>query len=282
LGELVTLGSGFSRRPHHADLGDLFDGELGTDLFQCGTCLTFNSTQLSKCSNCGKLKPKDFWDLSALSLTHEIEPIGRHNKTSTITIIAKGPALQSGRHSHAPSLSRPSSGHKLARPNSGSSHQSLSPAKPSEFENMMLSGSADYVFNDERSRIVGNRFVASRVSSELPKTEQSLRLLGLSGLHSLSVDWGRVVHISNGLIVVNVFSECGASGGPAVDRQGRLVGVLSCAQRTMSMAYIEPIGNFIKLLQRHEFIGNRHDPSRCTYCAVNPKMKEKFSCNSHN
>ena len=278
----MTLGSGFRKRPQRADLNDLIDGETGPDVFQCGSCLTFNGTALLNCSNCGKPKPKDIWDLSALSITLEIEPVSRHDNNSTVTIVPRGPALQTGRNSHAPTLSRPNSGNKLARPNSGSSHHSLSPAKPSSLlENMMYSGSADYISNGDRSRVVGDRFVASRASTELPKTEQSLRLLGLSGMLSLSVDWGRVVHISNGLIVVNVFSECGASGGPAVDRQGRIVGVLSCAQRTMSMAYIEPIGVFIKLLQRHEFIGNRHDPSHCSCCALNPKIKEKFSYNNN-
>lgn len=115
------------------------------------------------------------------------------------------------------------------------------------------------------------------VCSEMPTREQSLRLLGLSGLSSLSSDFGRVVQIIHGLLLVNVYNENGASGGPVLDRLGRLVGVLSCANPDEAgIAYIEPIQKFVKLLQMHTFTENRHDPAKCNFCELHPLVKEKF------
>jgi hypothetical protein len=119
------------------------------------------------------------------------------------------------------------------------------------------------------------------VCTELPTREQSLRLMGLSGLSSLSCDWGRVVQIINGLLLVNhVYNEYGASGGPVLDRLGRLVGVLSCVHPDeKAKAFIEPAGKFVKLLQKHTFQHNRHDPQTCNYCQQHPLVKNKFCFN---
>ena len=115
------------------------------------------------------------------------------------------------------------------------------------------------------------------VCPELPTREQSLRLLGLSGLSSLSSDFGRVMQIMNGLLLVNVYNDNGASGGPVLDRLGRLVGVLSCVNPNESAkAYIEPITKFVELLQKHTFIENIHDPQYCNICEAHPLLKNKF------
>lgn len=114
------------------------------------------------------------------------------------------------------------------------------------------------------------------VCPDLPTREQSLRLLGLSGLSSLSSDFGRVMQIMNGLLLVNVYNDNGASGGPVLDRLGRLVGVLSCVNpNETAKAYIEPIAKFVELLQRHTFIDNIHDP-QCQICEAHPLLKKKF------
>ena len=116
------------------------------------------------------------------------------------------------------------------------------------------------------------------VCTELPTREQSLRLMGLSGMSSLSCDWGRVVQNINGLLLVNhVYNEYGASGGPVLDRLGRIVGVLSCVHPDeKSKAFIEPIAKFVKLLQKHDFKGNRHNSHTCRYCQLHPRIKTKF------
>lgn len=118
---------------------------------------------------------------------------------------------------------------------------------------------------------------AYEVCPEMPTREQSLRLLGLSGLSSLSSDFGRVIQIMNGLLLVNVYNDNGASGGPVLDRLGRLAGVMSCVNPDETgKAYIEPIGNFTSLLQSHYFFNNRHDPLTCSFCVEQPLVRDKF------
>lgn len=119
---------------------------------------------------------------------------------------------------------------------------------------------------------------ALTVWPELPTVDQSLRLFGFPGMTSISCDWGRVVHFIEGLLLVNhIYNENGASGGAALDRMGRIVGVMSCVNmKEPTQIFVEPIGSFIKLLQKHHFYQNRHDPKNCNFCQENPLAKKKF------
>lgn len=99
--------------------------------------------------------------------------------------------------------------------------------------------------------------------------EQSVRLIGYQHMMSLSITWGRVMQ-SNfyGLIMVNLYGDSGTSGGAIVDRDGKLVGLLSKSSVGKQVAYIEPVGPVHRVLLKHQFLGRSglHIKEKCSYC----------------
>ena len=55
---------------------------------------------------------------------------------------------------------------------------------------------------------------------------QLVRLMAIYD-DKISVDWGKVLKISDGDIYLKISSNSGASGGPVIDREGKIIGVLS-------------------------------------------------------
>jgi hypothetical protein len=216
----------------------------------CRSCMVENAKYQTTCSNCGQLRPsRAMWDISALSLTHAIHPIDRLNPYVSFCVEVLGPAFSST--DQPPLQSINSEGLE----DDSWSHQSHSPL------------------------LYHSEFVTPCTAFlGMPSLEQSVRLFGLSGLHSLSIDWGRVVQIVGGLILVNVYSDSGASGGPLFDVQGRLLGVLSVshANAMVSKAFIEPVGDFLKVLEKHEFRGGLHDPKKCRLCISMGELSSQF------
>jgi hypothetical protein len=207
----------------------------------CRSCMTENAKYQTMCSNCGQPRPsRAMWDVSAMSLTHAIQPIDRLTPYVSYRVEVLGPALGSA----LDQLPLQSS----------TSEDVPDGARPRPLHSQLL-------FHSEL-------IAPCTAFLGLPALEQSVRLFGLSGLHSLSIDWGRVVQIVGGLILVNVYSDSGASGGPLFDVQGRLLGVLSVshANAMVSKAFVEPVGDFLKILEMHEFRQSFHDPTQCRYC----------------
>lgn len=108
------------------------------------------------------------------------------------------------------------------------------------------------------------------------QVEQSLRLIGYQHMMSLSVTWGRVMQTNaNGLIMANLYGDSGTSGGAIIDRDGKLIGILSMSVTDKRVAYIEPVGPICRVLAKHRFIGRQklHFQEKCEYCTA-PKIAE--------
>jgi hypothetical protein len=107
------------------------------------------------------------------------------------------------------------------------------------------------------------------------QVEQSLRLIGYQHMMSLSVTWGRVVQANaNGLVMVNLYGDSGTSGGAIIDRDGKLIGILSMSITGKHVAYIEPVGPITRVLAKHHFIGKQkqlHFKEKCDYCCSSSK-----------
>lgn len=226
IAEMMALGTAMDK-PHALHATE-------QQSYFCRTCMSENPKQQTNCFNCGQPKPsRAMWDVSAMSLTHAIQPIPRLNPYSVFRVNVLGPAFGP---SEPPSTT------------ASESSESLGSNVELKYHKEVISPCTAYL--------------------GVPALEQSVRLFGLSGLHSLSIDWGRVVQIVGGLILVSVYSDSGASGGPLFDVQGRLLGVLSVshANAMVSKAFVEPVGDFLRILEKHEFRGHRHDPRQCRYC----------------
>jgi hypothetical protein len=112
------------------------------------------------------------------------------------------------------------------------------------------------------------------------QVEQSLRLIGYQHMMSLSITWGRVMQTNaNGLLMVNLYGDNGTSGGAIVDRECKLIGLLSKSTTGRQVAYIEPIAPICRVLVKHLFVGRAHNNSntpslhfreRCLYCSPPP------------
>jgi hypothetical protein len=103
--------------------------------------------------------------------------------------------------------------------------------------------------------------------------EQSLRLIGYQHMMSLSITWGRVMQTNaNGLLMVNLYGDNGTSGGAIVDREGKLIGLLSKSTTGRQVAYIEPIAPICRVLAKHLFVGRNslHFREKCLYCSPAP------------
>lgn len=51
------------------------------------------------------------------------------------------------------------------------------------------------------------------------------------------------------MLLVNIYGDNGSSGGAVVDREGRLVGILSMSTLGKQVAYIEPVVPIIRAVQ---------------------------------
>lgn len=73
---------------------------------------------------------------------------------------------------------------------------------------------------------------------------------------------------ANGLIMVNLYGDNGTSGGAVVDRDGKLIGLLSKSSTGKQVAYIEPVGPICRVLAIHRYLGHSyHHKQRCSYCS---------------
>lgn len=87
---------------------------------------------------------------------------------------------------------------------------------------------------------------------------------------SLSITWGRVIqNNAAGLIMINLYGDSGTSGGAVVDREGKLVGLLSKSATGKQVAYVEPVYPIYRVLQKHQFNSRTgsHIKEKCLYCS---------------
>lgn len=70
-------------------------------------------------------------------------------------------------------------------------------------------------------------------------------------MKEISVDWGRVEQNDpNGDILTSLLSENGASGGPVVDREGRLIGLLSRSHEFIKCSCVQHLRNLFDILRK--------------------------------
>ena len=88
-------------------------------------------------------------------------------------------------------------------------------------------------------------------------------------MKSLSITWGRVMQSNySGLIMVNLYGDSGTSGGAVVDREGKLVGILSKSSTGKQVAFIEPVRSMSRVITKHQFTRSGiHIKEKCTYCS---------------
>lgn len=74
---------------------------------------------------------------------------------------------------------------------------------------------------------------------------------------------------ANGLIMVNLYGDNGTSGGAVVDRDGKLIGLLSKSSTGKQVAYIEPVGPICRVLTMHNYFSRNsyHFKQKCNYCS---------------
>jgi hypothetical protein len=86
--------------------------------------------------------------------------------------------------------------------------------------------------------------------------DQVVRRLGYPGfpaMMDLSVDWGRVEQNDPaGDMLMSLLSDNGTSGGPVLDREGRLIGLLSRSHEYINFSCVQPLRNAFDLMQPHE------------------------------
>ena len=164
---MITLGSKFGHRL--ASAHDL-SGHRSRELTYCRGChQEIYADEL--CNHCG-VRPagQGFWDVCALSLTYAITPVVKRPHLHVIykydltPLGAEFPTFETPPDT-APQLSNSSSEEKSSRPNS---------------ENSGISPSVHC--NNSQDSLSSSRFIACLPCIEIPKREQSLRLLGLSSL----------------------------------------------------------------------------------------------------
>ena len=69
-------------------------------------------------------------------------------------------------------------------------------------------------------------------------------------MKEISVDWGRVEQNDpNGDILTSLLSENGASGGPVVDREGCLIGLLSRSHEFIKCSCVQHLRNLFDILR---------------------------------
>ena len=80
--------------------------------------------------------------------------------------------------------------------------------------------------------------------------DQVVRLLGFPGNKDLSVDWGRVeLNDPNGDILISLLSDDGSSGGPVVDREGQLIGLLSRSHQWFKFSCVQHLRNLFDIIR---------------------------------
>ena len=91
------------------------------------------------------------------------------------------------------------------------------------------------------------------VSARSVAVDQVVRRLGFPkfpNMLELSVDWGRVEQNgANGDILISLLSDEGASGGPVVDREGELIGLLSRSHEYIRFSCVQQLRNLFDLLR---------------------------------
>ncbi|RYG60899.1 serine protease [archaeon] len=80
--------------------------------------------------------------------------------------------------------------------------------------------------------------------------DQFVCLLGFPQGGTMSVDYGRVYQADNGegQVVLDLQSVAGNSGGPVLDMQGRVTGLLSRSHDFAKYSYVTPLGDLSSLL----------------------------------
>ena len=91
------------------------------------------------------------------------------------------------------------------------------------------------------------------VSARSVAVDQVVRRLGFPkfpNMLELSVDWGRVEQNDpNGDILISLLSDEGSSGGPVVDREGELIGLLSRSHEYIRFSCVQQLRNLFDLLR---------------------------------
>lgn len=91
---------------------------------------------------------------------------------------------------------------------------------------------------------------AIKVSTKKVAVDQVVRLLGFPGRWDLAVDWGRVEQNDpNGDILINLLSDDGSSGGPVVDRDGHLIGLLSRSHDFIKYSCVQHLRNLFDIIR---------------------------------
>lgn len=91
---------------------------------------------------------------------------------------------------------------------------------------------------------------AITVSTKKVAVDQVVRLLGFPGNKDLAVDWGRVEQNDpNGDILINLLSDDGSSGGPVVDRDGHLIGLLSRSHDFIKYSCVQHLRNLFDIIR---------------------------------
>ncbi|KAJ1416805.1 hypothetical protein B484DRAFT_454160 [Ochromonadaceae sp. CCMP2298] len=91
---------------------------------------------------------------------------------------------------------------------------------------------------------------AITVAQRKVAVDQVVRLLGFPGNKELSVDWGRVVQNNpNGDILITLLSDDGSSGGPVVDREGRVIGLLSRSHEFIKYSCVQHLRNLFHIVR---------------------------------
>jgi len=93
--------------------------------------------------------------------------------------------------------------------------------------------------------------LAVSVSEKRVVVDQVVRLLGYPDNGELSVDWGRIVQNNETSdIMVKLLSDTGSSGGPILDRNGDLVGLLSRSHESYKNSCVQPIRNLFEIIEQ--------------------------------
>lgn len=94
------------------------------------------------------------------------------------------------------------------------------------------------------------------VSTQPVCVDQVVRRLGYPGfpqMMDLSVDSGRVEQNDPaGDILISLLSDDGASGGPVIDREGKLIGLLSRSHTFIKFSCVQPLRNMFEILRQNE------------------------------
>lgn len=134
--------------------------------------------------------------------------------------------------------------------------RNASNAAPSRLERgssvMSIDTTAGGLIELQHPMLPRSPFHALPVSTHPVAVDQVVRRLGYPGfpaMMGLSVDWGRVEQNDpQGDILISLLSDSGTSGGPVLDREGCLIGLLSRSHDYVKFSCIQPVRDLFEIL----------------------------------